>query len=145
MFTLDNFKIDIIARSQQSLLKALEIAFAHNNPGGLVASYEIKKLVKNDFNDITDNLNGKTAFILRWIKRNNTDRPEIVNFSFNLDVIGAADFAMRWLAEQDYGYEPDHDGDNEKGWRIYTGAWGHIDGDHYAICAIMPEWAMYGK
>jgi hypothetical protein len=68
-----------------------------------------------------------------------------VNLPFKLDIEGASDFAWRWLAEQDYGKKPDHDGDNNKGWRIWTGGWGHVGNDHYAVCAILPEWAMYGK
>jgi hypothetical protein len=50
-----------------------------------------------------------------------------------------------WLGSQDYKNEPDHDGDNSKGWRIYNGPWGHIDDHRYAICAIEPAWLMHGK
>jgi hypothetical protein len=68
-----------------------------------------------------------------------------VALPFTLDAAGAADFASRWLAEVDYGNEPDHDGDNGKGWTVYNEAWGHVDGHYSAIIAIAPTWAMYGK
>lgn len=64
---------------------------------------------------------------------------------FKLDAEGAADFARRWLAEADYGKQPDHDGDNGRGWRLYVEGWGHVDGHRNAIIAISPAWAMYGK
>lgn len=32
-----------------------------------------------------------------------------------------------WLASTaDYGGQPDHDGDNGKGWLVQTGSWGHV-------------------
>jgi hypothetical protein len=64
---------------------------------------------------------------------------------FTLDAAGAADFAARWLAEADYGKQPDHDGDNGRGWRLYNESWGHVDGHFSAIIAVAPNWAMYGK
>lgn len=70
---------------------------------------------------------------------------EIVALPFKLDAAGAADFAKRWLAEEDYGSEPDHDGSNGKGWRLYNESWGHVDGHWAAFVAVAPTWAMYGK
>lgn len=68
-----------------------------------------------------------------------------VALPFTLDAAGTADFAARWLAEADYGREPDHDGDNGRGWRVYNEGWGHVDSHHAAIIAVTPSWAMYGK
>lgn len=68
-----------------------------------------------------------------------------VALPFHLDAKSAADFARRWLAEAEYGKQPDHDGDNKKGWRLYNEAWGHVDSDHGAIIAVAPSWAAYGK
>jgi len=44
----------------------------------------------------------------------------------------------------------DHDGDNDKGWRLYTEDWGCIKYaeyaiDHYSIGAFKPVWLWYGK
>jgi|KBSSwiStaDraftv2_1062776.scaffolds.fasta_scaffold00022_314 hypothetical protein len=48
----------------------------------------------------------------------------------------------------DYGWDGwcDHDGSNNRGWRIYTGDWGHIPmHGHSAPFAIRPITAWYGK
>lgn len=39
----------------------------------------------------------------------------------------------------------DSDVSCEKGWRVYVEDWGHVNNNHYAICAIIPSWAWYGK
>lgn len=54
-------------------------------------------------------------------------------------------FAAGWLRSADYGPQPNHDGDNGKGWTIYNEAWGHVMESPYAVIAIKPAWAMYGK
>jgi len=40
--------------------------------------------------------------------------------------------------------QPDHDGDNYKGFRLENDFWGQIDGCE-AFLSIEPIWAMYGK
>lgn len=142
---MDNFKIDITAEGKTSLHKAIEIVFAHNAPGGKVESYQVVQLQSCPYTGIPESLNGKTALVLRWTKADQMKPDGPVNLLTKLDVAGAVDLASRWLAEQDYGRQPDHDGDNGKGWRVFTGNWGHVGNDHYAVCAILPEWAMYGK
>jgi hypothetical protein len=58
----------------------------------------------------------------------------------------AAEIAFDWLAQQKYGPEPDHDGNNHKGWRVFRDAWGHIDGCGYqSFVAVEPLWMEYGK
>lgn len=65
---------------------------------------------------------------------------------YPMDAKALIDFALNWLRNgADYGKQPDHDGDNGKGWRIYVEGWGLIAGSHYAIIGILPAWAMYGK
>lgn len=81
--------------------------------------------------------------VFYWSKTEN--RADIVALPFKLDAAGAADFAKRWLHEENYGSQPDHDGDNGKGWRVYNESWGHVDGDWSAFVAVSPAWAMYGK
>lgn len=142
---MDNFKIDIVAESQESLLKALEIAFAHNAPGHKMQSYHITKLVSDVYNGIPKDIDGRTALVLRWTTEEKISENGPINLPSKFDAKGSADIAQRWLSEQDFGREPDHDGHNEKGWRIVTGNWGHVCGDRYAICAILPWWAAYGK
>lgn len=37
------------------------------------------------------------------------------------------------------------DGDTGKGWRVYCQNWGHVGGEQYALCAVLPVWMWYGK
>lgn len=46
--------------------------------------------------------------------------------------------------------DADHDGSNERGWRLFTEAWGHVEDktgsiDHYSIAAFKPAYLWYGK
>lgn len=50
-----------------------------------------------------------------------------------------------WLASADYGREPDHDGSNTKGCRVYNDTWGHAAGYWQAFAVIEPAWLMHGK
>lgn len=50
-----------------------------------------------------------------------------------------------WLESAEYEQEPDHDGSNIKGWRLFNEAWGQVFDDPYALVAITPEWALAGK
>lgn len=142
---MDNFKIDVTAEGESSLLKAIEIAFTHNAPGNKVESYHVTPLKHTSYDSIPEDLDGDLALVFRWIKVEKFVEDGPINLPFKLDAAGAADFAVRWLKEQDYGREYDHDGHNNRGWRMITGDWGHVGGDQYAICAIVPCWAMYGK
>lgn len=142
---MDNFSIDVTAEKKDSLMKAMEIAFAHNAPGNKVESYQIVTFDESVLRSMPDGLKGKTALVLRWGSEDHVKEGGPVNLPFKLDALGSADFAWRWLSEQNYGRQPDHDGDNGHGWRLLTGAWGHVAGDRYAVCAVVPEWAMYGK
>ena len=58
-------------------------------------------------------------------------------------------FVFRWLKkawqERAAGDEPDHDGDNSVGFRVFNEDWGHVAGDHSAFVGIQPVWAMHGK
>lgn len=39
---------------------------------------------------------------------------------------------------------PPGDGSNAKGWRVYCGGWGHVDGSE-GFLAIKPAWLWYGQ
>ena len=53
--------------------------------------------------------------------------------------------AEGWLESIEYPPEPDHDGSNGKGFRIFNEDWGHVDNNEEAFLAVSPVWAMYGK
>jgi hypothetical protein len=48
---------------------------------------------------------------------------------------------LGWLADAEYGEEPDHDGSNHKGYTIKTTGWE----DSYATFRVEPTWIEYGK
>ncbi len=66
-------------------------------------------------------------------------------FPMAIDVNLAVEFAEKWLEQQDFGEEPDHDGSNGKGFVVFNQPWGHVAGDQYSFVAIGPAWAMRGK
>lgn len=125
-YCMDNFRIDITCRGDQPLEKTLILAFDQQKAVGYL---------------ITPN----SGLVFLHSMAQSEFKLGSAAFPFKMDAIGAADFARRWLAEQDYGPQPDHDGSNTKGWRVYNEMWGHVDGMWTAICAVQPVWAWHGK
>lgn len=123
----DNFHIDIA--HEGDLKPAMRIAFA-GAAGGKAEGYAIDP---------------DKGLVFFWAIPRPED-PRIVPLPFKLDADGAADFAERWLSEQSYGKQPDHDGDNGRGWRIYNEAWAQVQPyGPYGFVAVKPCWMMYGK
>lgn len=127
---MDNFAIDITAEGQKILLKAFEIAFSQ---------FSSTRAYRIDGNRL----------IFVWGAVKDRRDPALVEFPFKMDAPGAADFAGRWLAEQDYGEEPDIDGSNHRGYRVFNeeGRVKLIDGttEDFAVVAVEPVWAIYSK
>lgn len=123
---MNNFRIDLTAEGDTVLKKAMEIAFT-NSAGGKVEAYKVDP---------------EKGLIFFWTS---TLHKDVQKLPFKLDAEGAADFTRRWLAEQDYGRQPDHDGDNGKGFRIYCESWGRVGDLSGSFVAIQPCWAWYGK
>jgi hypothetical protein len=125
---MDNFHIDITSEGIEEFDQAMKIAFNHA-PGKKTTHYSIDP---------------EKGFILFWgAPANGTTADE---FPFPLSHIPATALLWQWLiTEAEYGREPDHDGDNEKGWRVYNEDWGMIGNHRYSFVAIQPVWAMYGK
>ncbi len=122
---MDNFHIDLIWEGKENLEKALHLAFIRKY--GLTT-----RAVGYSIND--------NVLIFYWV-----DSPKMTKFPFKMDYSQAAAWAHEWLMQSaDYGEQPDHDGDNGKGWRIFTKSWGHVDG-YESFIAIEPTWAEYGK
>lgn len=83
----------------------------------------------------------ENAIILYWAKSEN-----MIPFPYEMEVKEVTQFVGGWLAKTKPNYpQPDHDGDNEQGFRIYNEGWGHVGGQWEAFIAITPIWAMYGK
>lgn len=64
---------------------------------------------------------------------------------YEMETEAATVFAWGWLQQQEWKNEPDHDGSNSKGFCLWNDVWGHVAGQHGAIIAIGPAWAMHGK
>jgi hypothetical protein len=118
---MDNFHIDITSEGEAHLRAALDIAFRGQR-------HAIGYYVKDG------------TLIFCW-----AEHKEAIKLPFKMDSKRATDFTVAWLSEVDYGKQPDHDGDNGKGWRVFNEAWGHVGGYWQAFVAIQPQWAMYGK
>ena len=59
-----------------------------------------------------------------------------------------------WLKTVEYGRQPDHDGDNSKGFRLLgakgpamypADSWRSCDWDFYSVLTVQPKWIEYGK
>jgi hypothetical protein len=130
---MDNFKFELTAEGTELLQLAMKIMFSRRHKA---THYKVDAKLGLVFYDF--------SYALKQEERiNNTS---VMRLPFTLDSNGAADFAKRWLAETNYGPEPDHDGDNGKGWHVYSGSWGKPDADDWhSFVAVQPAWAMYGK
>ncbi len=85
--------------------------------------------------------NGTETLILLWHEENGSSLP----LPYPLNMEQAIQFVEGWLGRAAYGREPDHDGDNGKGWRAFNNGWGHVAWHHYGIVGIQPVWMMYPK
>jgi hypothetical protein len=151
---MDNFHIDITSEGRSALATAMSLAFGKYHSAVAYAIREAVAGEKHKFEDdalqekygwmLGPKTQGKPKRLIFFWSDSETVSDRIA-LPFKLDATGAADFAIRWLGELDYGRQPDHDGDNEKGWRLYCEGWGHVDGHWGAFVAIAPAWAMYGK
>jgi hypothetical protein len=148
---MDNRKFDIISNGDEHLALALKIAWA-NCRGGKATHYREVKLsphikyygspeTTHHYDELKqDDVKGTPTLILLW---HNEDGAMALPYKMDLDE--SINFVKGWLRNADIGEEPDHDGDNKAGWRVFTKDWGHVFGHRYAICALQPAWAMYGK
>lgn len=122
----DNFKVDVTGIGDNVLNWSLEI-LAQDHVS--VVGYRI------------DNTNPNTPKLIFYWAKSDKFHPLLVPISTNK----LGDTIQKWLAEQDYGNEPDIDGNSRRGFRIYTDSWGMVDGEWQTSFAVEPEWIMYGK
>ena len=163
---MDNFTIDITCEGDVALAKALEIAFAHNAPGGKATHYSavrLKEETKYYGVQATERLpsNLREAPELHVHHSTNTRRDDkghltlmllwseskgAMPLPYPMTVADAIPFVKGWLSNAgDPGKAPDIDGDTGSGWRVFTEAWGHVAGCSYAVVGVQSCWAMYGK
>lgn len=126
---MDNFHIDVTSEGRAEFDVVLGIAVAHA-PGAKAVAYCFHP---------------EKGLVLLWTNRLSLAGSEVRQLPYPMKADAVRDFVWHWLQETDYGQEPDHDGSNGRGWRIYNEAWGHVAEDSAAFVAIQPVWAMYGK
>lgn len=123
---MDNFKIDVVCEGAERLKPALEIAFGKHK----ATHYTVHN----------------KALVFFWTEPKSIRKDVVVHvLPFSLTKEAAPAFVNEWLKQQDYGKEPDHDGSNSKGWRVFNESWGQVFNWWEAFVAIEPVWAMYGK
>lgn len=146
---MDNRTIDIVSEGNKSLEMALNIIWT-NCPGGKATHYKIVKLKEtisyygkptdSHYSKLEEDQEGEETLILLWHEEKGA-----AVLPYPLELEDAISFVKGWLKNTNYHDEPDHDGSNGKGWRIFTEQWGHVAGHSYAIVGVQPRWAMYGK
>lgn len=132
---MDNRIISVQSEGRGAFYLAFQLVF-DNAPGGKASHY----IEHPEFGLIF--LWSKDKFLI--------DNVEVaaIKLPYPMGWKAAGDLAWGWLKDQpDNKYKEylDHDGDNEHGFRVYNEDWGHVAESHYAICAVLPVWAWYGK
>ena len=87
----------------------------------------------------------RRRLILYWSTGVTVGDSDHVPLPAPMDADQAESFVTAWLDAANYGPEPDHDGDNGRGHRVYCEDWGHVGNDSRAFVAIEPAWLIYGK
>lgn len=136
---MDNFHLDVTCEGKAALRLVVDLAFTQHRRVTHYAVREAEPAVTEP------QYSKKPARPKRLVFMWTDGGREAVKLPFELDAEATTDFAARWLAEQDCGREPDHDGSNGRGWRAYCEGWGHVDGEYQGFLAVTPVWAMYGK
>ncbi len=117
---MDNFRVDVTSEGLSQFTLAMELIFRHECVG-----YRIDKNVIH----------------LYW-----ADSDKAIKLPYKYNVQQTINFVWGWLeVNPPTGKQPDHDGDNGKGFRLFNESWGHADGTWQAFASIEPIWAMYGK
>lgn len=131
----DNKVFNVNGRGLDMLRAALQLAYQQN---GEKTTAKAWKFIP------------EAGFVLLWWN----DRADGSNaFPCPMNAEAVAPMIIEWLASEDakgmkcsdWDADTDHDGHNSKGWRIYTGDWGHINDITSAICAVRPAYLWHGK
>ncbi len=136
---MDNFALDVRARSRESFDHAMAIAF--NGSVGKASHW-------------CEHPKFGLVFFWNEVPSDTFQGKPISPLMTEMDAAQAADLAWIWLQKADRKkfqlkdsdeHYRDGDVDNEKAWRVYVEEWGHVGGSNYAVCAILPVWAWLGK
>lgn len=166
---MDNHSLVIVSEGRGNLELALSIAFGHA-PGGKASHYAVidgalvffwtdlgptPHKARQEYEEPAERAVQDAARVAAngdYAVRVHLRRSRVLEFQaqrclYGMDAKAATEVADNWLRHSaEYGEQPDHDGSNGKGWRVFTDStWGHVFGMYQGICGIAPEWAMYGK
>lgn len=126
---MDNFRASIASEGYDQFVKAMEIFF-HHAPGNSVIAWRI---------DDTKGL------ILYWTAPKDVD---VTMLPYKMNLRRALEFCWGWLEQAPLEEEPDHDGDNSRGFLLYNeawGNWGYAIEEWEAFVAMKPIWSIHGK
>lgn len=134
---MDNKQIDLTLEGKKNFELAMQIA-CNSHPK--IVGWSIYE---------TESENKKTKFkhlVLHWVNNDRKDERRVNLFPYEFNTQQAIEFCWGWLEKEPVAYkQPDHDGDNDKGFHLFTESWGQVNSDYTAFIAIKPIWAMYGK
>lgn len=139
----DNFHFDLTGVPLDTCLK---IAF-DSTPGKKAVAWAVQEAFTADPNKSWEK-SSRRRLILFWHENAKKDGGDcdVQMLPAPMDVEAAVPFVKSWLRAENYGGQPDHDGDNGQGWRVYNEAWTKIErAGSYSFVAIEPVWLMYGK
>ena len=145
---MDNKQIDIISEGNDDLKSTLKLIWGDSKTKVIQYMYTRLKTETSYFGDPVDShytssqISAKGVPILILFK---WDATNAMKLPYPMDLDDSFSFIKGWLKNVDYGQEPDHDGTNNHGWRVFTERWGNVAGYSSAMVGIQPAWAMYGK
>jgi hypothetical protein len=123
----DNLFFEIRSCGKKPLECAVQIAY--DGASGGKATHYVEREV-----------DGVSTLILLWHEERGA-----IKLPFPLTVDKAADFVQGWLDNCPKPKEPDHDGDNNPGFRIFVDSWGQVNDWTYSFMGVEFHWQMYGK
>lgn len=125
---MDNFNFDITWEGKERFIEILRLVL-RSQGSGKISHYFVTE---------------SHGLILCW-----TGGQGLTPLPYVMDTDTVINFAWGWLNSEEarrmLGSEPDHDGDNGYGWRLFNESWGRVAGRWEAVIAIQPVWAIYGK
>jgi hypothetical protein len=163
----DNFSVRVLSEGREHFEAALKLAWS-NSPGGKATHYmspipdhiclecygkkersvwmKDKEYISVPCRACKDGSTpSRAGIVLLWSASNVYQKPAIP-LPYPMQLEAATEFLWHWLQSSDFGRQPDHDGDNGKGFEVTTGnGWGHVEECHYSIVGVYPDWQMYGK
>lgn len=147
---MDNLRISVGSEGLPALklvFQLLEGGYKKTFVGYRIAQYAKRMRAGGEFDEREGpKENQQPTIFIYWTKPNSVvGLGGFTPFPFEADLDFVAGFIDLWLKQVEYEREPDHDGDNSRGFFAFNEAWGHVNGEHECCLAVQPMWAMHGK